>query len=74
MTTDIRDALLATGGATVMVALAGLALDNDLILNVGLKATGAVLIGYSAIALGLAIAHAVKVALTVQKAVIKGGK
>ena len=56
------------------MALSGLALDNDLVLNIGLKATGGVLLAYGAVALGLAVANVVKVALTVRKAVQKGGK
>ncbi|WP_425985896.1 hypothetical protein [Brevundimonas sp. TWP1-2-1b1] len=71
---DLRDSLLALGGATVLVALSGLALDNDLVLNVGLKATGAVLITYATVALGLAVANVVKVVQTVSRAVQKGGK
>ena len=74
MIRDLRDTLLALGGATVLVALSGLALDNDLVLNIGLKATGGVLLAYGAVALGLAVANVVKVALTVRKAVQKGGK
>lgn len=54
-----------------MVALAGLALDNDLILNTGLKATGGVLIAYSAVALGIAAANVVSMVQTVRKAVTK---
>lgn len=74
MIRDLRDTLLALGGATVLVALSGLALDNDLVLNIGLKATGAVLITYAAVALGLAVANIVKVVQTVSRAVQKGGK
>lgn len=69
MIRDFRDALLSLGGATVLVALAGLALDNTLILNVGLKATGGVLLAYGAVALGLAIANVLTVVQTVRKAV-----
>lgn len=74
MITDLRDSLLALGGATVLVALSGLALDNDLVLNLGLKSTGAVLITYATVALGLAVANVVKVVQTISRAVQKGGK
>lgn len=71
MITDLRDSLLAIGGATVMVALAGLALDNALILNIGLKAAGVTLLAYGAVALTIAAANVVKVVQTVRKAVSK---
>lgn len=74
MIRDLRDTLLALGGATVLVALSGLALDNDLVLNIGLKSAGGVLLAYGAVALGLAVANVVKVVQTVSRAVQKGGK
>lgn len=54
-----------------MVALAGLALDNAVILNIGLKAAGGVLLAYGAVALAAASANIVKVVQTVRKAVAK---
>ena len=67
MIRDLRDALLAFGGATVMVALAGLALDNNLILNIGLKSAGGVLLAYGAVALIVAVANVVTVVKAVSK-------
>lgn len=67
MIRDLRDALLSLGGATVMVALAGLALDNSIILNIGLKSAGGVLLAYGAVALIVAVANVVKVAKAVSK-------
>ena len=58
---DLRAALLAAGAATVLVALAGLALDNHLILNIGLKSAGGVLLTYGAVALIVAVANVVTV-------------
>lgn len=71
MIRDLRDALLSLGGATVMVALAGLALDNALILNIGLKATGVTLLAYALAGLSLFVANVVAVVQTVRKAVAK---
>ena len=61
MIRDVRDALLALGGATALTALAGLALHNDLILTVGLNSTGIVLLTYAGVALGVAGANIVSV-------------
>jgi len=61
MIRDVRDALLALGGATTLTALAGLALHNDLILTVGLNSTGIVLLAYAGVALGVAGANIVSV-------------
>lgn len=72
MIRDVRDALFAIGGATVFIALAGLALDNPVILNIGLKSAGVTLIAYSAVALGVAGANIVSVVQTVVKAVSNG--
>lgn len=71
MIRDLRDAFLSLGGATLMVALAGMALDNPLILNIGLKATGATLLAYALAGLGLFVANVVAVVQTVRKAVAK---
>lgn len=61
MIRDVRDALFAIGGATVFVALAGLALHNDLILTVGLNSTGIVFLAYAGVAFGVAGANIVAV-------------
>lgn len=61
MIRDVRDALLALGGATALTSLAGLALHNDAILTVGLNSTGIVLLAYAGVALGIAAANIVTV-------------
>lgn len=71
MIRDVRDALLALGGATALTALAGLALHNDLILTVGMNSTGIVLLTYAGVALGVAGANAFMVAKTLVERVRK---
>jgi hypothetical protein len=68
MIKDARDALFSIGGATVLTALAGLALDNTLILTIGLRAAGVTLLAYGAVALAIAGANVVQI---VRKAVAK---
>lgn len=68
MITDLRDTLFAIGGATVLVTLGGLALDNTLILTIGLRAAGVTLLAYGAVALAIAGANVVQI---VRKAVAK---
>lgn len=66
MIKDIRDMLFSIGAATVLVALGGLALDNTLILTIGLRAAGVTLLAYGAVALAIAGANVVQI---VRKAV-----
>lgn len=68
MITDLRDTLFAIGGATVLVTLGGLALDNTLILTIGLRAAGVTLLAYGAVALAIAGANVIQI---VRKAVAK---
>lgn len=66
MIKDIRDMLFSIGAATVLVTLGGLALDNTLILTIGLRAAGVTLLAYGAVALAIAGANVVQI---VRKAV-----
>ena len=68
MIKDIRDMLFSIGAATVLAALGGLALDNTLILTIGLRAAGVTLLAYGAVALAIAGANVVQI---VRKAVAK---
>lgn len=68
MITDLRDGLFAAGASTAFVAVGGLALGSNLIMTVGIRACGVVLLTYGLVAFGLTVANGVAV---VRKAVSK---
>jgi hypothetical protein len=68
MIRSILEVLLSIGMAALFVALAGLALDNTIILNVGLKLTGIAMLIYA----GASVANAIETLWTARKVVKRG--